>query len=285
MFATVVVPLDGSVLAENALAAGTAVARRCGARLLLVQVVRHAHEEPETAAALSSLAAGVFGARAETRCLRGRDAAQAIAELAATTPDALVCMSTHGRGGVGRALVGSVAEDVIRRHGGPVLLVGPSADIGAVPLDGRVLVCLDGSALAEQVLPLARRWAEAFGMGLELVQVVAPGAGGGHSPAGSDAEHGHSPAGSDAVGDHYLAGCGRPLHEAGVDVGWTVLRGQRAAAVIAEHVERHRPGLVALSTHGRAGLARLAAGSVAMTVVHHSPRPVLVHRPAGEPGA
>jgi nucleotide-binding universal stress UspA family protein len=275
VFKTVVVPLDDSALAENALAAATAVARHCRAELLLVRAVDEHAVVSEAEAALRAIAERLGDVETDVACPRERDAATAIAAAAAASDDPLVCMSTHGRGGVGRALLGSVAEGVIQRHAGPVLLVGPHADIGALPLEGRIVACLDGSELAERILPLARQWAETFGMGLDLVQVVGP------EVEDEMREAGVPP--SDVSLGTYLARCGRPLYAAGVDVDWTVLRGRRPAAVIVEHVARQRPGLVALTTHGRTGLSRITAGSVAIAVVHDSPRPVLVHRP-GELG-
>lgn len=273
MFKTVIVPLDGSPLAENALAAGSAVARRCGAEVVLVRVLPRSGSDDavEAQAALRGVAERLGNVRARVMCPRADEAAEGVVAVAADADAPLICMSTHGRGGVGEALLGSVAGGVIRRHGGPVLLVGPNADVGTVPFDGRVLVCLDGSTLSEQILPLARRWAEEFGMGIDLVQVLDPAVERELASAGVAVD--------DVNVDSYLARVGGPLDREGVDVSWDVLRGRRAAPVLVDYVERYRPGLVAMSTHGRTGLARLAAGSVAMAVVHDSHRPVLVHRP------
>jgi nucleotide-binding universal stress UspA family protein len=275
VFATVMVPLDGSMLADNALDAGAAIARACAARLLVVRVVGPGEDEAEAAELVRDETARLTDVPVDVACPTGRDVAEVLADVVAEVvaetaeerPGVLVCMSTHGRGGVGRALLGSVAEGIVQRGVAPLLLVGPNADIGALPLVGRVAVCLDGSEGAEAALPLARRWAETFEMDLELVRVVAPG---------SSGSSGSGTAEADATS---LDGIADSLRREGFDVEQTVLRGLRPAAAIVDHVVRRRPALIALATRGRTGLARVALGSVTMDVVQHSPRPVLVIPP------
>jgi nucleotide-binding universal stress UspA family protein len=259
VFETVVVPLDGSMAAEDALEAAAALAERCGAGLVLARVVERERDVPAATAALVAAGEQLGDLRVEVAIPVDRDPARALTDLVADRPATLLCMATRGRGGlVGRVLLGSVADGVLQRSTAPVLLAGPRADIGAVPLVGPMAVCIDSPETAEVLLPLARRWAAAFGTTVELLHV----------------------GGDDALDRDALEALAAPLREdGGLDVEVTQLSGDAPARVIAEHIERRRHALVALRTHSRSGLARLAVGSVALAVVHDSPRPVLVVPP------
>lgn len=145
---TIVVALDGSVFAERALALAQYMARAVGARLLLVRVVVPAYSyalaTPEVVA-VGTYTDAMTLARTETRSYlayleeRVRDMrgtglevqslmleghpAHELVRLASTTPDSLMVMTTHGRSGIPRAILGSVADQVVRRAGTPVLLL------------------------------------------------------------------------------------------------------------------------------------------------------------------
>lgn len=80
--------------------------------------------------------------------------------------------------------------------------------------------------------------------------------------------------------DAYLMRVARRLCDEGVRADWEVLHGTHPAAAIVDHVRHREASLVALSTHDRMGVLRLAIGSVALHVVHDSPTPALVVRPA-----
>lgn len=192
-------------------------------------------------------------------CTGARSPAPAIVSAAADRPGTLVCMATHARGGVAHTVLGSVAEAVLRATGSPVLLVGPSIDDGA-PAGGPVLACLDGSDAAESILPVAEALARQLGTGVELVTVadVSPG------PEGR--------VDGDALESSYLS---RVAADHDVVTSWEVLHGARPEQAIAAHA-RGRAAVVVAGTHGRTGLARLLAGSVAIGIVHRSPSPVLV---------
>ncbi len=141
---SLLVPLDGSTLAESILPQAETVARGLGLRVILLQAVPSVsdlHLGPDSdyypypseildqaqAAAeeyLRSVAQGLSGRglQVETRLLHGRPAA-AIIDLAQETPDSVIAMSTHGRSGLTRWLLGSVADKVVRSSSRPVLLV------------------------------------------------------------------------------------------------------------------------------------------------------------------
>ena len=101
----------------------------------------------------------------------GRDA---IAKAAETEPDPLVCMATHARTGLSKALVGGTTEEVIRNTDVPILLIGPSVkDAGTGTFD-EMVVCLDGSRTAATIVPIATEYARAFDLTLWLVTAVDP---------------------------------------------------------------------------------------------------------------
>ena len=135
MFRKILVPLDGSALAEAILPRVTELAKDLGAELLLLRVaiahvfpgvdptqeeVRVVREAEEYVEALADKLAGK-GARTRTAVRYGKAAAEIIAHIAANEVD-LVAMSTHGRSGLSRLVMGSVAEEVVRNAGVPVLL-------------------------------------------------------------------------------------------------------------------------------------------------------------------
>jgi len=151
---TIIVPLDGSALAERAMALAQYFARSLGARLLMARVVPHysyvmaaapltggppygddtAYAEKEAASYLADRERDltVTGVDNEALVLRG-DPAQELVKLASTTPDCLTVMSTHGRSGFARLVLGSVADAVVRQAGTPVLLYRMPVPAGGLP--------------------------------------------------------------------------------------------------------------------------------------------------------
>ena len=123
MFTKVVIPLDGSELAEQALAPACRIAERFGSELLLLRVVTPERPLVEEAEAyLSGLALPVLGLSIRTRVLCGAPPELIIAAAAESGAD-LIVMSTHGRAGLLRLLYGSVTEAVLRGSPVPVLVV------------------------------------------------------------------------------------------------------------------------------------------------------------------
>jgi nucleotide-binding universal stress UspA family protein len=184
--------------------------------------------------------------------------AEAIAAYAAEQSIDLLLMRTHGRAGVRRAVLGSVAEDVVRRVAVPVMLVGPACTTVAPTYDD-MIICLDGTAVAEEILPLAR-WVR--GVDLHVTAVTAVPAG--HQGADVQAKAA------------YIERVGLSLRGEGVRADWAVIPGANPAAAITDFAAARPTSIVALITRGRTGLPRLLAGSAAMQVVHDATSPVLV---------
>jgi nucleotide-binding universal stress UspA family protein len=290
VYSTILVPLDGSALAERALPYAVTLARASHAQLSLVRAAL-AHTLPgaepsEAQAAVVQRAERALEATAESLRSGGLtvethvyydEAARAIVDATEHPAVDLVVMSTHGRGGLGRWVYGSVADRVLRRLAAPVLLV-PAAAEPPRTTDGalRVVVPLDGSTLAEEVLGQVRVLAAARGAELLLLRVVEPPVplevdGAGYlSLDQRDAEL--------AEAQGYLESIAEQLRATGVVVTTRALIDQAVPTIVATAAD-YQADLIAMATHGRGGLARLVLGSVAAAVLHRARTPLLLVRP------
>jgi len=264
MYDRVIVPLDGSALAERALGPAVEVAERSGALLVATMVVGDA-ELDEHRAYVDELLSRHDVRSAPPYIIAGHDAAACIAN-AGEAEASLVVMTSHGSSGIRRVVLGSVAEGVIRMLRKPVLLVGPHHEAGRPIAGGRVLVPLDGSRRAEAVLDTVAAWCDFMGMQAWPVTAVDPA----EAPA---------VVGGDVPDDAYLRRVARSLSDRGVETGWEVLHDRDPASDLAAFAGGLPASLVAMTTHGHTGLARVALGSVATHLVHDATCPVLVVRP------
>ncbi len=150
----------------------------------------------------------------------------------------------------------------------------------------RILVCLDGSELAEQILPYAREEAVKLGSTLILLHVVhepvatglnLPGLPGLPVETGGLVKH----LGSHSIeADKYLKSMADKMSDSGIAVEYVVLTGH-AGEVILDYAVKNNIGLVAVASHGRGGLGRAIFGSVAEYILRNSRVPVLLIRPTG----
>ena len=147
---------------------------------------------------------------------------------------------------------------------------------------GKILVCLDGSDLAEQILPYATEEALRLESKLVLLQVVVvqtpPVVAAGASAyavkaAGQQIEKDETEAKA------YLEDLAQPLREMGLDVECVTLRGLEVGGAIVDYADGHEVDLIAIATHGRSGLKRLVFGSVADFVLRKSGLPILLIKP------
>jgi nucleotide-binding universal stress UspA family protein len=193
----------------------------------------------------------------------------------------LMAMSTHGRSGLGRGLLGSVTDAVIRSSDIPVLAVGPRV-FGQHQEEElslkRVIVPLDGSPLAEEVLPWVRELAGRLFLEVRLIRVVTiptwPYSGDDGPPLDTTAIEEEL----ESEAAQYLETIGHRLQKNGVKTECTVLRGTPEAKII-EFSQGVEESMMALSTHGRSGLGRVLIGSVADKVIRSLEVPVMVVRP------
>ena len=173
MIDTVIVALDGSELAEQALPLAKQLAEHMEAELFLLQVIRldaPADTRDEARVYLEETAR-TLGIPAQVMVRIGQPAEEIIAS-AVDVPESIIVMTTHGRGGLGRLLYGSVAERVVLDSRIPVLLIRAGLVPSATEPLKSILVSLDGSAYAETALPQAIELARAFDADLWLARVA-----------------------------------------------------------------------------------------------------------------
>jgi nucleotide-binding universal stress UspA family protein len=287
MLNTILIPFDGSVLAERAFPYATALARAGGARLILLHVRSGSGGAIRTVADLETVAdtlrdSGVTVEPELYAADRG-EIGRAICQAALEWQAELIVMTTHGRGGPGRLPYGTVADEVLREATLPVLLVSSQREF-AWPLSRapRILVPLDGSALAEEVLDPVDDLAEALGAELVLLKVLEP------PPQRLEAyapevSWAHVTA-ERAEARYYLEIMAKLIQRAEHRVAVRATHGSPATA-IAEIALMDNCDLIAMATHGRGGLAGPALGSVATGVLQQTGIPLLLTRPAGTPRA
>jgi nucleotide-binding universal stress UspA family protein len=263
---TLVVPLDGSDFARRAVPVAADLAGSFDADLVLTTTALTDDKEMRDVAPvwLGDAATASGYARVRTVLAQDDHAAAAIADLVAGLPDAAICMSTRGRGRIVTAALGSVATDVVRLVNAPVVLVGPDC-VDEPNANGSMVVCHDGSEAADAILAPARTWARALGVRVTVVHVLHP----------LDVEGAQAP----------TTGVAHVMTYFGEGTTVRVARSSYPAGAILDVVDELHPLLVAMSTHGRTGLARITLGSVATDVVRSSLCPVLVTRPTalGDP--
>ena len=291
-----IVPLDGSRLAEAVLPIAVRLAQAFDATISLLHVIEkeappRVHGEPHLAhrsdaeAYLTRLARRfeAEGRRVEFHVheVPVGNVAQAIADHAEEQRSDLVLLTTHGAGGLREALWGSIAQRVLQSSRRPTLLVRARGDAQAVPpfRPRTIMVPLDGTAAAEAALPLARALARGLGADLRLVMVV---------PTLETIEGEQFPQATflptttrallDAQVEQatdYLGRLAASLRSLGVSTLSEVRRGGPVAELATDAAE-HADGLVLVATHGRAGLQAIWSSSVAARLLKRTQAPVLL---------
>lgn len=306
----VVVPLDGSALAERALPYGVALARLEKLNLLLLRIEPEPEAEPVgaiiQAEALNylnlvhkeisqeSLPNRLPFDQIETHVVSGRSPHELGAILNSLDVSQVV-MTTHGRTGLSRFFMGSIAKEAVEQLQVPVILIRPqSPEASALPVElmyeqtnlpkpgetatGKIAIALDGTSAAEVVLQPAIELSKALGLGLVLLKVVAefdPLLDGFNYKLAEEIQRRKVDAW------RYLEEVKTRLADKEVDITIKVLVGQQAAPAILDYAlsEEGNTVLLAMASHTRNRLSRLVQGSVAEQVLDESHLPVLmVHR-------
>jgi nucleotide-binding universal stress UspA family protein len=266
-FGSLLVGVDATLSGDRVLDLAVALAseRRLPVHLA---TVRSPGLSPEVDAAEAGTRAEVLrdaGIEVTVHLLESNDPADALTTLAATLPAPLLCFATHARTALGAVFLGSVTIDVEALWRGPVLLVGPRV-VPETSTPTRLVICVDDETDVGPLAALAGSWRSTFGGNVEVFEAVAPGT------VGSTANS----------GEPVTTELKRAIAEIdGATVRWAADR-DPARAVLAATDE---PGtVIAVHSHVRRGLARVARGSVAGEVLHSSTVPVLILPRAGDEG-
>lgn len=268
----VLVPLDGSQFARAAMWSARALAERLGAELHTVSVAGSDDEVDE----LRHHAADALGVAPDDPRVHVRtddDVASAIARCADDLHPCVICMSTHGRGRLAGAIMGSVARSLLADARAPLVVVGRLQSGSVAPLSvPRLVACVDGSAPSERLAETAGRWADALDMSLTLLTVAEPMP----APVRTGAKW-HRRHGPDEDADDYV----RRLQARHATVARQVDAAVHydpisPAEGVRDFLQERPAGLLAVTTHARSGLGRLALGADAAAIVSQSTVPVLV---------
>lgn len=212
------------------------------------------------------------------RWLAAGDAAQTIADVASKVNADLIAMTTHGRTGLARWALGSVADRVIHSAQQPIFLVRTNETPPLRYEIQQILVPLDGSQIAEEALADAKTLATETNAALSIVRILEPL---------SDwqkevlAEQGYQEAAIEqerrAEASSYLNTISAQLNAAHITTTCELFSGQASEAIL--HILNRVPiDLVVMSTHGLSGYSRWVYGSVAGKVLHSAPCPLLLRR-------
>ena len=311
---TILVPLDGSALAERVLPHVRALASTLGARVCLLKVVAAGDydnmltetlmgaygfvESPEALQKRQRNAWEVIRQHAEgylaTQAVYLREArlevetevnagspAKIIVEVAREQHATLIAMATHGYGGIKRWTLGSVTDQVVHTATTPVFVVQGAEPVPlAAPEIKRILVPLDGSAFARQALPLAAELAANGNAQLILLEAIASTVEtmAGFRPLGRSV-----PQYAEMIellhwhAQQDLGALTEQLAQSGLNVKASIVNGH-AAEVIVDEAVKQGADLIVMATHGYSGLKRWALGSVAHKVLHTATMPLVLVR-------
>jgi nucleotide-binding universal stress UspA family protein len=300
MYSKLLIPLDGSQTAEKVLPYARYLAGKFKIPIELLAVVdiaeMAAHLSADRARFLDTMVedgvkhstvylrgvATTFpGGNVKCSVERGRTE-DVIIERGEADSAMVITMATHGRSGLNRFLLGSVAEKVLRGTANPLLLVRATEEaksVGEAVLKS-IIVPLDGSELAESVLPMVAGLAKRLDLEIELFRAF-------HIPYNVYAgDEGYYAGNYDEINasvrdeaSEYLDKKVDELKKLGVAKVTCVTKEGFAGDEIIAFGRNTPGGLIAMCSHGRSGVKRWVLGSVAETVVRHSSGPVLITRP------
>ena len=300
---TILVPLDGSALAEQVLPHVRLLAPLMSASVQLLHVVSEAdrfhllfddvkqygdagrplgrereweilRENGEEYLSEQAAKLRADGLEVGAEVLQGI-APEAIVDAAERSSACLIAMASHGYGGLRRWALGSVTDKVLHATRRPVLVVRGAKKPRPAPALRKIMLPLDGSPLARKALPLAAELAGATRAELMLFSVAAPPV---IETPESIIAYGEFDQAVAEMRGHLVEELGPyagELEERGVKITPIALSGGVAELIVDEAVVE-RVDLIVMATHGRSGLRRWALGSVADKVLHASTTPLIL---------
>jgi nucleotide-binding universal stress UspA family protein len=301
MYKTIMVPTDGSGFDREAIRVALRLAERTGAKVRLVRVLATGSYFG-VAAASEGLAVAAEVVRSErdtalselyslaSECRHTSKAEISVDLHAGPVNDVLqgyarrndidlIVTSTHGRSGFARLSLGSVTDSLIRRTTIPVLVVKPPASYLNPQVGGpfrRIVVPLDGSKLAEQILPRVLDLAKLEEAEITLLNILIP-----QSYSQKEIADPSLPWWDKdiSLAQVYLSYVATRLRHRGVAVTTDIVIAENVATAIGDFASREKADMIAIATHGRGGLARMLRGSVADAIMHSGRMSMLVFKP------
>ncbi|UCB43663.1 MAG: universal stress protein [Dehalococcoidales bacterium] len=300
----ILVPLDGSELAEVVLPYAEELAVKLGTGIKLLRVVtlnmynvytesiEVAYSLEQTVASESSASLYLEKVRdrlkekgiAVTLDLKRSTAAEGIIDCAAEDEISLVVMATHGHSGVTRWVLGSVANRVIKVIEKPIMLVRAKERHRTAPEQGilkRIVVPLDGSRESEAVIPHVAWLASGLGAEVVLFQVLA---GSYHTITTKGYEYTidreQQIASAEIPAEDYLERIGKQLNENGMTLGLEVKPGNAAEEII-DFANGIGADMIAMSINKRSSVGHWVFGSVGEKVLHRGNKPLLLVKAPG----
>ena len=288
-YGKILVPQDGSNVGSSVLPFVASIARELQARVTVMTVLeveqragRTAETEiwAEAQAIVRRQAQKLADAGVETDAplvVSGVPSQQIVAQ-AREGGFALIAISTRGHSGVRRGLLGSVTDEVVRSTTTPVLVLSPAAIERSARNEhrlSRLTIPLDGSELAESILPHAQELAQQLSLRIHLMRVMAPGSLAYYASEGVTMDTVPLEDELEEEAGAYLEQVAQRLSEGGTSAEYTVIKGSPALTII-DHLSNTSGNLAAICTHGRTGLGRLLIGSVADSIIRSAGVPVLV---------
>jgi len=297
IYSKILIPLDGSKLAEVALPYAERLAAKFDADLILLGVQGTVvGESIIPASQLETIKTNTLryleqkasmlrekGIKAYAE-IRIDDNASGIIDYARTNNVDQIVIATHGRSGLKRWVLGSTADRVLRGTEKPILLIRVkegSPDVAEKDLFRRVTVPLDGSEEAEKIIPHLERLAARFQMEVILLQVITETTF--LEPIAYGTAYRYVPVAEEVIdlrkknAAAYLDTIKERLEALGIVVRTMVVLGDAGSGII-DTAQQTDSGLVAMTTHGRSGIKRWAYGSVADKVLHAGTTPLLLVR-------
>lgn len=283
------VPLDGSPLAEKALPHAAYIAKKHGSEIFLLSIVSTSGNKSTTTLSRAYLKLKEDqlekdGIKATIEIVYGGSVADRIVEFAEKNDIDLIAICTHGYSGFKRLMIGSVAEKVIVNTSRPVLLIRPGSKVEEVGI-GRILLPLDGSFFSEAAIPYAIGIARDLNATLTLLAVTE------NPNIPSDRPPDIKPSWEEyrkALIDEAKQQAGEYLNRVKVDIEKRKVKVKCQVVVgdiansICSVADCENVDMVVMATHGRTGLSRLVFGSVARRIADESCQPVLMVRPMEE---
>jgi len=295
MFKHILVPLDGSTLAESALPAAASLASTLKVAVTLFHVIeqnapeavhkdRHLRQANEAEAYLQAVAQKSFDPDVKVNwhvhTAEVKDVAGSIVAHAEELGPDLIVMCAHGRSGMRDVLFGSIAQQVIARGGATVLLIRPdeSHQAGSFRLK-KLLLPLDDKSVHDDVFPCARALATAYEAEIAMLTVIPTfGTLTGEQAATSSLLPGTASALLDIeeeTASEHLQTHVDELKEEGLLASAAVARGDPATEIVGAG-ERWKADLLLLATHRKAGMDAFWARSVAPNIARKTKLPLLL---------